>query len=177
MFDPTAFENLKVVIEGAIYDKDLAGEILVTDRNDLLNLAKLQRKFEISFIDQNSSGNRITAIFSLEANLENLAAELLPSSLSEELSGCQVCVKFTCTHPNDPQYFQRIYQILTEIWGIDRAIEQLVQVNPLKKLDEVKNHITISFNRLVYEEQIHDLTDMVDYMITSMKRLREIYSF
>ena len=175
MFDPTAFENLKFVIEGAIYDKDLAGEILVTDRNDLINLAKLQRRFEISFINQNVSVNKIAAVFILEANLENLAAELLPSALAEELSGCKVCVKFELVHPNESDYFQSINRILTEIWGNEREIDQLVQVKPLWKQDEIKNQITISFNRLVYEEQIHDLTDMVDYMITSMKRLKEIY--
>ena len=175
MFDPTAFENLKVVIEGAIYDKDLAGEILVTDRNDLINLAKLHRKFEISFIDPTSTGNRVTAIFILEAGLENLAAELLPPVISEDLSGCQVCVKFEFVHSNEARYFQSINRILTGIWGNEREIEQLVQAKPLWHQEEVKNQITISFNRLVYEEQIHDLTDMVDYMITSMKQLKEIH--
>lgn len=38
MFDPTAFDNMKVVIEGAIYDLDLDGEISIIDRNDLLIL-------------------------------------------------------------------------------------------------------------------------------------------
>lgn len=175
MFDPTAFENLKIVIEGAIYDKDLAGGILVTNRNDLLNLAKLQRRFEISFIDRNSSSKQVTATFILETNLENLAAELLPSAISEELSGCRVCVKFQCLHPNKAIYFQNINQVLAKIWGKGRDIEQLVQVNPFSLQEEVENIITISFNRLVYEEQIHDLTDMVDYMITSIKHLREIF--
>lgn len=175
MFDPTAFENLKVVIEGAVYDRDLAGEILVTDRNDILNMAKLQRTFEISFIDRSSASNKITASFILEANLENLAAELLPSAISEDLSGCHVCVQFHCEHPNEPHYYQNIKSVLSDIWGAKRKIEQLVQVNPLTPQSEVKNLITISFNRLVYEEQIHDLTDMVEYMITSMKHLKEIF--
>ncbi len=34
MFDPTAFDNLKVIVEGAVYDFDLHGDILVTDRKD-----------------------------------------------------------------------------------------------------------------------------------------------
>lgn len=174
MFDPTAFENLKVVIEGAIYDRDLAGEIHVTDRNDLLNLAKLQRRFEISFIARNGTGKKVTAVFILEANLENLAAELLSSAISEELSGCRVCVKFICVHPNKAAYFQNINQVLAEIWGKGRDIEQLVQVNPFSLQEEVENQITVSFNRLVYEEQIHDLTDMVDYMLASIRHLKEI---
>ena len=49
MFDPTAFENIKVVLEGAVYDLDLNGEIIIIDRNDLINTAKLSRKYELSF--------------------------------------------------------------------------------------------------------------------------------
>ena len=56
LFDPTAFENIKVVIEGEIYDRDLSGEIFVTDRNDWFNSAKLSRKYEISFgLDRKST--------------------------------------------------------------------------------------------------------------------------
>lgn len=36
MFDPTAFDNLKVIVEGAVYDFDLHGDILVTDRKDMI---------------------------------------------------------------------------------------------------------------------------------------------
>ena len=28
MFDPTAFENMRVVMEGIFYDKDLSGDII-----------------------------------------------------------------------------------------------------------------------------------------------------
>jgi hypothetical protein len=41
MFDPTAFDNMKVVLEGALYDLDIMGEIIITDRNDLFNTAKM----------------------------------------------------------------------------------------------------------------------------------------
>ena len=44
MFDPTAYENMRVVLEGIFYDKDLSGEILVIDRNDIVNTAKLSRE-------------------------------------------------------------------------------------------------------------------------------------
>lgn len=49
MFDPTAFDNMKVVIEGALYDLDICGEIVITDRNDSFNMAKMSRTFDISF--------------------------------------------------------------------------------------------------------------------------------
>ena len=30
MFDPTAYENMRVVLEGIFYDKDLSGDILLS---------------------------------------------------------------------------------------------------------------------------------------------------
>lgn len=52
MFDPTAFDNLKVIVEGAVYDFDLHGDILVTDRKDMMDLASLSRIYHI-FISVN----------------------------------------------------------------------------------------------------------------------------
>ena len=49
MFDPTIFDNLKVVAEGAVYDLDLQGEILITNRIDQVDLATLSRYYAITF--------------------------------------------------------------------------------------------------------------------------------
>jgi hypothetical protein len=175
MFDPTAFENLKVVIEGAVYDRDLSGEILVTDRHDLINLAKLGRRFEISFIDQNGRGDKVTAILALEANIENLAAELLPAVLSEQRAGCHVEVKFKCVHPNDLSFYQKIDGILKDIWGNGRKIEQRILLNPFDLKNDITNEISIHFNRLIYEDQSSDIISMVDFMITSIKELKKLF--
>ncbi|MCV9888442.1 hypothetical protein [Metabacillus halosaccharovorans] len=47
MFDPTVFDNLKVVIEGYIYDMDIDEQISVTDRSDIIDLAKMSRQYSI----------------------------------------------------------------------------------------------------------------------------------
>ncbi|UOK56770.1 hypothetical protein MGI18_18515 [Bacillus sp. OVS6] len=49
MFDPTAFDNLKVVLEGAIYDADLGGFITVIGRKDLVDLAAMSRCYQNTF--------------------------------------------------------------------------------------------------------------------------------
>lgn len=49
MFDPTVFDNLKTVLEGAVYDLDLEGVILVINRNDLVDLAHFSRTYKITF--------------------------------------------------------------------------------------------------------------------------------
>jgi hypothetical protein len=47
MFDPTIFDNWKVVVEGAMYDLDREGEAEVIAREDLMDLAGLSRSFRI----------------------------------------------------------------------------------------------------------------------------------
>ncbi|GAA3327145.1 hypothetical protein GCM10020331_065930 [Ectobacillus funiculus] len=76
MFDPTVFENLKVVAEGAVYDLDLAGAILVTNRRDVIDLASMSRTYSIAFMLRDAEYD-ITALFSLTADVKNLAGEIL----------------------------------------------------------------------------------------------------
>ncbi len=49
MFDPTAFDNLKVVLEGAVYDLDLSGEINIINRKDLFDFANYERNYQIHY--------------------------------------------------------------------------------------------------------------------------------
>ena len=49
MFDPTIYDNLKVVLEGEIYDRDLAGAIQIVDRSDIVDLAIMSRIFIMRF--------------------------------------------------------------------------------------------------------------------------------
>lgn len=172
MFDPTAFENMKVVVDGAIYDEDLSGSIKIIDRNDFLNTAKLSRKYEVSFTSQ--ADNSVVCSFIMEAGLENLAAELLPTAHSEFLSGCQLFVKFSFIHPNERSYFQAIERCLKNIWGPERTISQSACFNPFDEGNMIKNETIILFNRLVYEDQMDDILAMVEYMIVSLEKLRTI---
>lgn len=172
MFDPAAFENMKVVMEGGFYDRDLRGEIRIMDRNDIMNSAKLSRRYDLSFTDSFEGHADIWCTFIMEAALENLAAELLPSAQSEKLAGCHVMIKFTLTHKNDFALFQKIREILKDIWGKERTIKQTGKFNPEEENGIAESESAIYFNRLVYEEQIDDLGQMIDYMIASLKALR-----
>ncbi|RSD26576.1 hypothetical protein [Mesobacillus subterraneus] len=174
MFDPTAFENIKVVIEGDIYDRDLSGEILVIDRDDWINTAKLSRKYEISFTVKGFVPEKLSAGLVLEAGLENLSAELLGTESANQLAGCKVEIFFSLYHSNDLEVFQDIQDTLQGVWGQDRAIIQNVRHSPLQNSRHIHNKAVISFDRLVYEEQIEDLTNMVDYMNESLKKLKKI---
>lgn len=172
MFDPTAFENIKVVIEGEIYDKDLSGEIVVIDRNDWMNTAKLSRKYEISFSLPAVGFSGLFATMTLEAGIENLSAELLYKETAQHLAGCTVNIEFSMLHRNDTNVFIEIQKVLEDIWGMERAINQIAHIPPLANSPEIKNTSTVAFNRLVYEDQIDDLAEMINYMIASLEKLK-----
>jgi hypothetical protein len=172
LFDPTAFENIKVVIEGEIYDRDLSGEILVTDRNDWINTAKLSRKYEITFSLPGKDDAFLSSTMTLEAGLENLSAELLGQEHAKKLAGCNVGIHFTFKHRNESRLFEMIQQKLEAIWGNDRAIVQTANISPLDDTSFVNNKVSISFNRLIYEDQIDDLSEMIAYMIRTLEDLK-----
>lgn len=172
MFDPTAFENIKVVIEGEIYDRDLSGEIVVIDRNDWINTAKLSRKYEITFCLPGNENSGISSTMTLRAELENLSAELMNRQDAKQLAGCIVVIHFSLMHRNESSLFDRIQIVLEDIWGTGRAIEQVAQIPPFGNTALVNNKVSISFNRLVYEDQIDDLAEMIDYMIQSLVKLK-----
>jgi hypothetical protein len=174
MFDPTAFDNMKVVIEGAIYDLDLDGEITIIDRNDLINLAKMSRGFDVSFILPGTK--RVMAKIMLESNLSNLAAELLPGSLSDKYSGSMVKLEFQLECSLTPEDSIQIEKLLLDNWGETRKVRQMVQYYPLEKPQETLNIFTVEFERLVREEQLDDLADMVQFMVTTIQQLSQFTS-
>ncbi|MFE8702141.1 hypothetical protein ACFYKX_16200 [Cytobacillus sp. FJAT-54145] len=173
MFDPTAFENMRVVMEGALYDQDLNGEIRIIDRNDLINTAKMSRAYEITLsLPEGSDKN--TCTFLMEAKLENLAAELLPPVHSEALSGCHVSITFNISHQAIEGIQHTINEIIKEVWGEERQFEQKIVVDPFSQNDLVTTEVKVQFNRLVYEDHIDDLVHMVEYMILTLQRLKNI---
>jgi len=169
MFDPTAFDNMKVVIEGALYDKDISGDIVITDRNDFLNLAKMSRLFEVIFRLPNSS---VEAQVKMESRLDNLAAELLPSFQAEQLAGCFVKLSFFLQHERKIDY-QMAKKILVDIWGPTRNITVSVVNHPLDLQNKISTVLELKFDRLITEDQLEDLVEMTEFMITTLKQLSE----
>lgn len=172
MFDPTAFDNMKVVIEGAVYDSDIDGSIVICDRNDIINMAKMSRCFEIRFNLNVEDTNRADAIFRMESGMGNLAAELLPGA-STNLAGCQIRLDFIKEFPWDFNDFHELDSIFKDIWGLSRKIKQKVLLNPY--ITESKTIvITIDFERIISEEQIDDLIEMIDFMTETLRKLDQL---
>ncbi|MDQ0155134.1 hypothetical protein [Robertmurraya andreesenii] len=172
MFDPTAFDNMKVVLEGALYDRDLAGEIAILDRNDVVNIAKLTRSYSINFAETRESKVYCTLI--LDAKLENLASELLRTQLNGPLAGAHLAIVFHMKHENKREIYKEIDHQLRNIWGVERHISQRISHDPTDNLRWVSNEITIEFNRLILEEQMDDLIVMLDYITETLAKLNSL---
>lgn len=171
MFDPTAFDNMKVVLEGAVYDLDFIGKVRIVDRDDIVNLSKFSRKYRISFETMNNS--LVTASIILQAELKNLAGELLPAIQSNELAGAQVKVQFELKKcPGESDNYAAIDRLLKRIWGDNRTTSYQLQGDPLNGTKLPRCLITLEFNRLILEENMDDLKEMAFYMVETANELR-----
>ena len=171
MFDPTAFENMKVVIEGALYDLDLAGQISIIDRNDLVNTAKMSRSFDVYFTLPESE---VAAMIEIKSDLINLAAELLPDSIEEKQSGCYMKLQFIHHGITDETHLGKIQSILMDIWGRTRKISQSITINHFEST--INNVNSIELDRLVREEQMEDMVELLDTMVTTLEHLQSYLS-
>ncbi|WP_110927740.1 hypothetical protein [Bacillus massiliglaciei] len=181
MFDPTAFENMKVVIEGAVYDRDLIGDILVTDREETVNLSKLSRNYSIEFElkheTKQTMEKKIRGTLTLNASLANLAAELLTSQVNEKEAGSSVEISIWINIRLSEKEISAMKQELERIWGTKRLIELTVTENQNNQAEtSCSSAWTIRFGRLVTEDQMDDLEDMTEYLIQSLEMTEKIVS-
>jgi len=160
MFDPTAYENMKIVIEGTAYDLDLEGQIRVVDRKDIVDLATLARRYEITFCLKQSS--TIMAKLTLEAKLNQLAAELLQNGSQKQI-GAFVHISFTWDS-SSKQYMEKI----KEHWGLEHIYEER---KIYSSLNGVKEEIIIDFSRIITEDMMDDLVAMFHFSVHTLTKL------
>ena len=159
-------------MDGLFYDKDLSGEIVITDRNDIMNTAKLSRSYDLPFQLPSAQQETVTCKFTLSAGLKNFTAEML--QLSEELAGCIAVIEFTLKHEYSEPLFLQIEGLLTAIWGNKRAIKLTVCRDSIKAQKKAYYTGIVSFNRIIHEDQIDDLAEMTDYMLLTLEKLEGI---
>ncbi|KAA0550155.1 hypothetical protein FZW96_02080 [Bacillus sp. BGMRC 2118] len=167
MFDPTNFDNLKVVIEGAIYDRDLEGDWLVTDRKDIVDLATMSRHFSATFQLLNREYLRCT--WFLSSSIEQLASEL--THQDEALHGCTTWLEFSVQLQNDGENIEKIHSIISRKWENRKILCTIIQSYPFTSGIELK--VEVLFNRVLRESDIEDLQDMLNYMEETLHALHE----
>ena len=161
MFDPTVFDNLKVVIEGDIYELDLDGEIKVVNREDIVDLANMSRLFRMKM----TVDDKLIASIDLRTDLQNLTAELLHGRVNDESKpGCRIDVSFHQPLTDIATWESK----LNTIWGNQWPTSHIIQYTHGQEMDKsIKTKI--SFNRPIYEENIDDIRDLITYLVKTLK--------
>lgn len=178
MFHPLVFDNIRVVLEGAVYDRDFEGAITITGRSDVMDMATFHRLFQIEFKQAGyaDSEQAVTARIQLRTSLADIAAEQLEQPLTEKI-GCTICIQFHLGINEMPQEAQAITAILNEIWGNRPYITQVVKA----RLDEHKlewppqqfeTQVTLDFRRKIDEGNIEDLRHLIDHTVQSLEQLQ-----
>jgi WD40 repeat protein len=166
LFDPTIFDNLKVVIEGAIYDKDFEGAWTVIGRRDNIDLATMSREFLIHF--QLNSKSKSSCTWHLSSTVEQLASELTGEE-NQSLLGCSTRIEFTVTFSPRKKQLESVYNTISNIWRERELVSTVIDSYP--KETHSKMIVSVEFNRIIYEEDIDDLLTMLTYMERTLNEL------
>lgn len=169
MFDPTIFENLRVVMEGAVYDLDLEGVILVVGRHDLVDLADMSRAFVIRF---RLKDGKCTGELRLTAALADLAGEKL--EWKHATPGCSLELRFQLEMRDTSTACHVIQRELETIWDNRPDIRQTISY-PYSQEGErdrlFTNDIRCTFNRKIDEGHWSDFPELLEVMVDSLEIL------
>lgn len=168
MFDPTIFDNLKVVLEGAVYDLDLSSEIEVINRSDLVDLATMGRAYSIQFISRASS-QEIVAEIQINTQLMDIAGELLEQNKKE--IGVQLIIQYHLKLLDD-RNITPVRDKLIHIWQSRPQIKHTITYDV--DYSKMKLHtFALDFDRKIDESQISDISSIVNLTHKTLKVLEE----
>lgn len=168
MFDPTVLENLKIAFENQLYDLDnIEGKIQITNREDLLDMAVMSRKFTLQFMLAGSG--TVTGEVVLESSLDDLAAEILETPGSTP--ACTLLVRFYKQVRDWPEECRRIAQAVRSVWQPEMPPVQTLSIVYGEEPAVWQDVIELRFNRRINEDQIEDIPALIEHMIRSLEWL------
>lgn len=171
MFDPTIYENLKVVIEGEIYDRDLNGEIAIIDRQDCVNLATMSRFYKISFQLLGSDPD-FKATIQLNAEADDLFGEILEHV---QHPGC-----FLVLYIHGPIIMMEktipiLHETLTSLWGKRPTITHEITYDwNFTQKNQYQLKTTLHFDRKINESHISDFPEIITLLQQSLEIAEKI---
>ena len=168
MFDPSIFENLKVVLEGKWYDLDLANEITITARKDLVDLASMSRTFTTQFQLLPKDTSPIGEM-TIHASLQDFAIEKMENTL--HTIGCELFVTFF-TSIQTEEDCNEILNDLQSKWNFRPNITQKISYTPGKR-DNLSVAIQLSFGRKINEDHLDDLEAIIQLTVESLYYLQQ----
>lgn len=161
MFDPTAFDNMKTLLEGMIYDDDLHGDIEVIKREDVVNLARMNRVFTIGF---KLSGKDVEALMKLEMQNSQLYEELLGKTKDPS---CNLAVSF---HYQDTHLFHiQTKQEWLEQY-LEKEVNVIVSYNPLQEERDYDISFLVPMAEGLKEDEMELLEVIYEKMIVALQQ-------
>jgi hypothetical protein len=158
MFDPTAYENLKVVLQGALYELELTGSLKITDRKDMIDLASLERRYSLTV--SHPDEDDISAVITLTAGINEWNAEARPSDNGMPGAWLQV------SYQSEGRLFpEETSNRLEEWWGPDRTLEW---TEIRSSIHPIKHVCKVNFNRIITEEMVDDLEEVAVHIENSL---------
>jgi hypothetical protein len=160
LFDPTAFDNWKVVVEGAMYDLDQEGALAVVSREDLVDLAGMSRTFRIAAGVPGEEGRAEIRMFS---DLSDFVGERHDIRLTGEPPGIRLEIRLLL--PGERvQDVTTLHERLESVWAADADVSHsvCVAVDPYRPQtpaapEESKYEILLSFREKWGEDRLADI--------------------
>lgn len=170
MFDPTIFDNLKVVFEGAMYDMDMNGSLQIVHRTDRVELSTMSRAFGMAAVLRPTGS--VKGSFMLQASLADLSAELL--SETGKQPGCSLELTFEFRIEEMMRDCAAAELALRNIWGEGPVISQTVLMPYGEQSNALTSRLVVQFARKLDERQIDDIPSLIDHLTLSLERLEAL---
>jgi hypothetical protein len=167
MFDPTIFDNLKVVFEGAVYDLDLNDTVHILDRMDRVELSSMSRSFGMTMKRQKDGFAE--GSFMLSAALGDLAAELLGDQ--QQQPGCSLELVFVFGIQDMERDCTAAAALIGDIWGDGPQLTQHVMMEYGQQPLQMKSKLVVHFIKKLDERHIDDIPSLLEHLLLSLERL------
>lgn len=174
MFDPTIFDNLKVVLEGCLYDQDADGEAAVTRREDLLDLAGMGRTFRM---EMRLPDSPVSAVIQLSAALTDFAAELRGIRLAGMKPGAALEIAYRMPESPADARTDAASELLAKLWGDEDA--ELLQERTQRSSGGSETSRTfrfiVRFRQKMDESHLEELGPLAEHLVVSLKAVEEVW--
>ncbi|KYD22330.1 MAG: hypothetical protein C6P37_08510 [Caldibacillus debilis] len=179
MFDPTAYENMKVILEGYLYDYDMQGEILIKERNDLINLADMSRTFSLLFSLNLApqakrihvyNGDKLEIKAEFHADLWKMASEWYP--LQQE-GGAEFNLYLRMYEDFNEVLRKRVDKFLHEQFSHEYYIHWEKTISQHSAFHQY----LLKRKQPLFEEEADRIPEMVDAIIDAVRALHRLIDF
>ncbi|MBL0385970.1 hypothetical protein JJB07_04830 [Tumebacillus sp. ITR2] len=169
MFDPTIYDNLKVVFEGALYDLDHDKRLLVSGREDLVDLATMSRTFRMNVRKPDSE---IHATVELKSGLLDFASELRRIRTADQLPGCELEFQFRLPAEKAAQaaeYERHLADVWGEVATSQHELSTVLMTNTGVEVTLGHYRITLQFRGKIDEDNINDVESLLQHLVATME--------